>query len=844
MEQCCGMQLNNVPKLRARSSHRPNFQLVMYGAVIFDIHTLQDSRRWFRSRSYLSKSSVSVLHPLLSFPGPHPTATPYDADVESLISSAVSKDELAMHTTTLGERLPYNDYTTIDWLHDLVKDNVRHRRHRRGLAHDRRHGSVINRVRVFLWESWDAAQGWVAAALIGIFTASVAFVVDISVVILSDWKEGHCARGMWLNRRECCVSAALNDNEVCDDWIPWGGRSSYEFDLVSYATSYAIYILFALLFGLIAGAVTMTTKTKLPTASPSNSMSNLDLDEKSPAGKTMYMSSGSGIPEIKTLLSGFVIPDFLSPKVLFTKALGATFAVSTGMCLGKEGPFVHISACVGDIVSNLFPKFQSNSAKKREMLAIACSAGLSVAFGAPIGGVLFSYEEISTYFPRRVMWRSFLCSLVAAVCIKALNPMGTGKLVLFETGYGVDYEAVHYLVFVGLGVMGGIYGGIFCRANYLWSKWFRRLKFIRESSPVVELLLVVFITALLQYPNLLIRQTGDVVMEELLVDCSREIPGQVSWLCRQEERADKGVYYAWLISGTLVKLLLTIITFGCKVPSGIIIPSLDAGALFGRMIGQLVPGISPGIFAMVGSAAFLAGVSRMTVSLAVIMFELTGEVNFILPFMVAILTSKWVADAISKDGVYDLAQHLLGHPFLDSDHALDKVRRLDPDVYQPDQGHNNGTMEDLIPPPNTMDEISLFTGPDYRVRKTTLQEKLARLQARGLMDAGLVLVNERGICHGYLPEAELEFALAVLAETETGEDEDEQDGEVDLVDGVVADFVDRSPLTVASRAPVEYAVEMFGKLGLRYLIVVEEETARVVGVVIKKRLLSYLDSLR
>lgn len=62
------------------------------------------------------------------------------------------------------------------------------------------------------------------------------------------------------------------------------------------------------------------------------------------------------------------------------------------------------------------------------------------------------------------------------------------------------------------------------------------------------------------------------------------------------------------------------------------------------------------------------------------MFELTGEVNFILPFMVAILASKWVADVMSKDGVYDLAQHLLGHLFLDAEHALDKVRRLDLDL--------------------------------------------------------------------------------------------------------------------------------------------------------------------
>jgi chloride channel 3/4/5 len=87
----------------------------------------------------------------------------------------------------------------------------------------------------------------------------------------------------------------------------------------------------------------------------------------------------------------------------------------------------------------------------REMLSVACAAGLSVAFGAPIGGVLFSYEEISTHFPRKVLWRAFLCSAVAAMVLKALNPTGTGKLVLFETNYGTRYDGVHYLVFGGLG---------------------------------------------------------------------------------------------------------------------------------------------------------------------------------------------------------------------------------------------------------------------------------------------------------------------------------------------------------------------------------------------------------
>jgi chloride channel 3/4/5 len=375
-------------------------------------------------------------------------------------------------------------------------------------------------------------------------------------------------------------------------------------------------------------------------------------------------------------------------------------------------------------------------------------------------------------------------------------------------------------VFIFLGVAGGLFGGVFCKANFLWSKSFRKYPII-SNNPVFELALVTLVTALLQYPNPLTREPGDIIIKNLLVDC-RHPNG--SWVCAQEALEDKSRYYGWLVYGTAVKLILTIITFGCKVPSGIIIPSLDAGALFGRLIGQMIPDISPGIFAMVGAAAFLAGVSRMTVSLAVIMFELTGEVDYIPPFMIAIMVAKWVADALSSEGVYDLAQSVLGHPFLDPEHALSIVR---------DEGN---LVEELIPPAQTMREITVDVGSQCKVSKTLLTTKLSQLKARGLMDAGLVLVDGNGMLHGYLAQAELDFAIH-----EEGVLKDDEP--VDLLEGILSTFVDRTPLTICAKAPMEYMVEMFGKLGLRHLIVIEEGSGKVVGVVIKKRLVVYLEGL-
>ena len=410
--------------------------------------------------------------------------------------------------------------------------------------------------------------------------------------------------------------------------------------------------------------------------------------------------------------------------------------------------------------------------------------------------------------------------------LKALNPTGTGKLALYETNYGTSYSPIHYLVFVLLGVAGGLWGGVFCKCNFLWSKSFRQFKLIK-NNPVFEVFLVVLATALLQYPNPMTREPGDKVIRNLLQDCRTN---KSTWICRNEAAGSPSGYIGYLIYGTLVKLVLTIITFGCKVPSGIIIPALDAGAFFGRLVGQLLPSISPGIFAMVGAAAFLAGVSRMTISLCVIMFELTGELEYIVPHMIAILVAKWVADALEREGVYDLAQTVLGHPFLDLDQAIKLVQK------------ENALVEELIPPKQTMNDNTLHIPPSNKVPRSLLASKLDKLKARGLLDAGLVLVQEdTQILQGYIAESELDFGLNELYPTATeirllGQTIEE--GEPDLTQ-----FVDRTPVCLCAKAPMEYAIEMFGKLGLRHLCVVEEGTGRLVGVVIKKRVVVWLEGL-
>ena len=247
-------------------------------------------------------------------------------------------------------------------------------------------------IRARLAIAWDDCQGWIAVIVIGLLSAFVAFLVDVAEATVSDWKLGYCTSNPFYNREQCCTDRTplftsktkVNVGEDCRDWHMWTN---------DFWPGFGIYTGWALLFGIIAASVTMLTKTSFPAAASGHGNNGgLKGDARGVKGKTIYLAAGSGIPEIKTILSGFVIPHILDLKVLIVKAVGAVFAVATAMCLGKEGPFVHTSTCAAYLVGSWFPKYRENGRKLRELLSAGCAAGLSVAFGAPIGGVLFSYE--------------------------------------------------------------------------------------------------------------------------------------------------------------------------------------------------------------------------------------------------------------------------------------------------------------------------------------------------------------------------------------------------------------------------------------------------------------------
>lgn len=136
-------------------------------------------------------------------------------------------------------------------------------------------------------------------------------------------------------------------------------------------------------------------------------------------------ASGSGVAEMIGYMNGINYPNFIGFETLVTKILGVVFAVSSRLCVGKEGPLAHIGSNWGLIVTyipNLGFEFLRNDENKRVLLAAGGSAGVAAAFGAPIGGALFAYEmsKPTTFWEFKMIWKTFITCSFAVIFLKLL----------------------------------------------------------------------------------------------------------------------------------------------------------------------------------------------------------------------------------------------------------------------------------------------------------------------------------------------------------------------------------------------------------------------------------------
>jgi chloride channel 3/4/5 len=547
----------------------------------------------------------------------------------------------------------------------------------------------------------------------------------------------------------------------------------------------------------------------------------------------------SGIPEIKTVLGGFVIRRFMGTWTLVIKSLGLCLSVASGLWLGKEGPLVHVACCCANLFIKLFPNINNNEARKREALSAAAAAGISVAFASPVGGVLFSLEQLSYYFPDKTMWQSFVCAMVAAVTLQAMDPFRSGKLVQYQVTYHTGWHGFELAPFVILGLLGGIYGGLFVKLNMAIAEWRRKTSIFK--GPVREVVAVALLTALVSFPITFMRAQSSELVHLLFAECD-DIPDDLLGLCKSG-KANTGVI-ALLIVAALFGFFFASITFGLMVPAGIILPSMAIGALYGRAMGLFVETIqiaypnlfpftycepdrkciTPGTYAIIGAASALAGATRITVSIVVIMFELTGALTYVLPIMIAVMLSKWIGDGITKRGIYEAWIRFNGYPFLSN---KDEDGSSAPDVPS---AQVMTRIEDLV--------VITATGH-------TIQSLESLLNAHSFRGFPVIDNTRDAVLLGYISRTELAYALntAIAAPRSLSPETEAYFLHQPLADPTTTldlrPWMDHTPITLNFRASLQLTIAMFQRLGLRYVIFVDRGCLR--GLLTKKDVWNVLD---
>lgn len=332
------------------------------------------------------------------------------------------------------------------------------------------------------------------------------------------------------------------------------------------------------------------------------------------------------------------------------------------------------------------------------------------------------------------------------------------------------------------------------------------------------MLVVALLTALINFPNDYMKVQSTELVSNLFQECSQVLDDPVG-LCKTGAASASTIVL--LIFASVLGFFLAAISFGLQIPAGIILPSMAIGALVGRAVGIVmeiwvdnnrgfflfqrcepdVPCVTPGTYAIIGAAAALTGVTRMTVSIVVIMFELTGALTYVLPIMVAVMLSKWVGDAFSRRGIYESWIHFNEYPFLDNSE----------EVVVPDMPASQimTRIEDLV----------VLTATGHTI--ASLNDVLAAHPCRGFP----VISDPRdAILLGYISRAELSYnirtasaaprSLPPLTEAFfTHQPLADPRTTLDL-----RPWMDQTPLTLPSRTRLHLVVSYFQKLGLRYVL--------------------------
>ncbi|XP_061322611.1 chloride channel protein ClC-Ka [Pezoporus flaviventris] len=396
-------------------------------------------------------------------------------------------------------------------------------------------------------------------------------------------------------------------------------------------------------------------------------------------------SGGSGIPELKTILTGVVLEDYLAIKTFGAKVVGLTCTLAAGstVFLGKVGPFVHLSTMVavylGKMRTSVMKEYE-NKFKQNEMLVAAQAVGVATVFGAPISGVLFSIEVMSSHFAVRDYWRGFFAATCGAFMFRLLAVFNSEQetiAAIFKSDLKIDFpfDLLETFFFAIVGAVCGLLACayLFCQRWLLAAVRENRLtaKLLATDKPVYTALVVLLLASITFPPGLGQLMASRLTMKEHLISLFDNrtwgllVPnasfladptGKDPWALWQEWCHPSATIFGTLAFFLMMKFWMLILATTLPLPAGYFMPIFIYGAAIGRLLGETVAllfpqgihsegalhPVVPGGYALAGAAAFSGSVTH-SISTALLVCEATGHLSHVLPVTVAVLVANAIA---------------------------------------------------------------------------------------------------------------------------------------------------------------------------------------------------------
>ena len=343
-------------------------------------------------------------------------------------------------------------------------------------------------------------------------------------------------------------------------------------------------------------------------------------------------AKGHGVPEVMEAVA--LRGGRIRPRVAVVKSLASAICIGTGGSVGREGPIAQIGSALG---SSIGQWLKLSDERIRNLVACGAAGGVAATFNAPIAATIFALEVILGQF--HVTY--FGAVVISAVTADVVAHLFEGNLRAFtipQYSMVSPWELLFYLL---LGVLAAVAAYIFTRLLYFSEDLWKKLPIKEYIQPAVGGL-ILGVIGLLSYKLDGFPRIFGVGYESITEALHGSIPFQV------------------LVGLLALKMLGTIITLGSGGSGGVFAPSLFLGAMLGQLFGlgvnHFFPGITapPGAYAVVGMSAFFSGAAHAPITAVLIIFELTGDYQIILPLMLATVISTIVSRVISQESIYTL----------------------------------------------------------------------------------------------------------------------------------------------------------------------------------------------